>query len=123
MKGENIQLLKNLVSATHKRINFYEVVLKNVKPHPVIDLIHKKKSVTVGRVVVYSQFPEVLFGSAWPTMQAVTQFHISIIGFNDLQYRDGESKHNLIPFIKTTDTVGEAEQELPALAKHQRENG
>lgn len=78
---------------------------------------------TVGHVVVYSQFPEVLFGSAWPSTQPVTQFHISIIGFNDLQYRDGDSKHNLRPFIKTTDTVGEAEQELPALAEHQSENG
>lgn len=95
---------QNLVSSTHKSINFSKVVLKNVKPHPVIDLIHKKTSVTVGRVVVYSQFPEVLFGSAWPSIQPVTQFHISIIGFNDLQYRDGDSKHNLRLFIKTTDT-------------------
>lgn len=77
---------------------------------------------TLGHVVVYSQFPEVLLGSAWPSIQPVTQFHISIIGFNDLQYRDGDSKHNLRPFIKTTDTVGEAEQDLPALAQHQSKN-
>lgn len=114
--GRKYSASQNL-TATCEGINFSEEVRKNVKPHLVIDLIHKKTFVTVGHVVVYSQFPEVLFGSALLSKRPVTQFHIYIIGSHDLQYRDGDSKHNLRPFIKTTET------ELPALVPNQKENG
>lgn len=59
--------------------------------------MHEKMFVARGHAV-YSQFPEVLFGSAWPGMEAVTQFHIHIIGFHDFQDRTGDHKLRLRPF-------------------------
>lgn len=50
--------------------------------------------------VVYSQFPEALFESSWPDIEAVTQFHIHIIGFHDLQHRNGDHKQRLRPLSR-----------------------
>lgn len=52
-----------------------------------------EKTFAVRGHAVYCQFPEVLFDSAWPGIEAVTQFHIHVIGFHDLQYRNGDHKH------------------------------
>lgn len=92
----NIHFYQNLGkgSATHKSISFSDMLLTNIKAHPVINLTHEKTSGAVGHTVVYSHFPEVLFGSARPGIHPVTQFHIYIIGFHDLQYRNGDHKQS-----------------------------